>query len=384
MTNHTESTLSPTEEEQSTYPLTESADGDDEREESCDCTTEFLRKRCISTGVSSILDPPPFKDDELDNGDDDNNPFLKNTQSAVDQAENLVRRVWHKSWRVVYHSNLPKWLQDNNFLVGGHRPPLESFRACFQSIFRIHTETGNIWTHLFGCIAFIAITISFLARPSIEIQWQEKAIFSTFFIGAILCMLFSTLFHTVYCHSESVARLFNKLDYCGIALLTIGSFVPWLYYSFYCTIAPKISYITLILVLGTACIVVSMWDKFAQPKFRPVRAGVFIGLGLSGVIPAMHYVLVEGIERAINVAAMGWLVLMAVLYIGGALIYAFRFPERLWPGKFDIWFQSHQIFHVFVVAAAFVHYHGISKIAYHRLSFGECLPSDEGGNLIFK
>jgi hypothetical protein len=27
---------------------------------------------------------------------------------------------------------------------------MPSFRACFGSIFRIHTETGNIWTHLVG------------------------------------------------------------------------------------------------------------------------------------------------------------------------------------------------------------------------------------------
>jgi len=28
---------------------------------------------------------------------------------------------------------------------------------------------------------------------------------------------------------------------------------------------------------------------------------------------------------------------MAVLYIVGAIIYAVRIPERLFPGKFDIW-----------------------------------------------
>lgn len=39
---------------------------------------------------------------------------------------------------------------------------------------------------------------------------------------------------------------------------------------------------------------------------------------------------------------------------------------------FILQFQSHQIFHVFVVAAAFVHYHGISEMAMHRLSVGEC------------
>ena len=53
----------------------------------------------------------------------------------------------------------------------------------------------------------------------------------------------------------------------------MGSFVPWLYYSFYCRVGPKIAYNALILVLGSTCIVVSMWDKFAEPKYRPVRAG---------------------------------------------------------------------------------------------------------------
>ncbi|KAM3172116.1 hypothetical protein ACTXT7_015221 [Hymenolepis weldensis] len=63
---------------------------------------------------------------------------------------------------------------------------------------------------------------------------------------------------------------------------------------------------------------------------------------------------------------------MAILYITGALIYACRFPECLYPGKFDIWFQSHQIFHVFVVMAALVHLNSILEIAEYRQSRREC------------
>lgn len=61
-------------------------------------------------------------------------------------------KVWEASWKQCHFRNLPKWLQDNDFLHAGHRPPLPSFYACFKSIFRIHTETGNIWTHLLGKI----------------------------------------------------------------------------------------------------------------------------------------------------------------------------------------------------------------------------------------
>lgn len=300
---------------------------------------------------------------------------------ALDKAEELVRQAWDAGRAVVHHHHLPAWLKDNDFLVKGHRPPLNSFWACFKSIFRIHTETGNIWTHLIGCVAFVMVAAYFLTRPSIEVNWREKAVFSAFFAGAILCLGFSCIFHTVYCHSERVGRIFGKLDYCGIALLIVGSFVPWLYYSFYCRQSPQIVYLVLIIVLGICSVVVSMWDKFGEPKYRPVRAGVFVALGLSGVFPAAHYILTEGFYHAWNFAALGWLILMAFLYIAGAAIYAARIPECIWPGKFDIWFQSHQIFHVFVVAAAFIHYHGMSEVANNRLAFGHCLDSTQSGDL---
>ncbi|KAI8771842.1 adiponectin receptor protein-like [Biomphalaria glabrata] len=316
---------------------------------------------------------PTDLDEDLDGVD---TSLLNVPSKCAQQAEEFVKKVWAAGWNVAHHHTLPDWLKDNDFLLRGHRVPTNSFMACFKSIFRIHTETGNIWTHLLGMIAFLGIAAYFLTRPSVEIQWQEKAVFSAFFMGAILCLGFSWVFHTVYCHSERVGRFFNKLDYCGIALLTIGSFVPWLYYSFYCRLEPKITYLALIFFLGTICIVVSMWDKFAQPHYRPLRAGVFVALGLSGVIPAMHYVITDGFWHAINYAALGWLVLMALLYIVGAVIYAARIPERIFPGKFDIWFQSHQIFHVFVLAAAFVHYHGISEIANYRLTLGDCITRE--------
>ncbi|EFO85245.1 hypothetical protein CRE_24680 [Caenorhabditis remanei] len=75
---------------------------------------------------------------------------------------------------------------------------------------------------------------------------------------------------------------------------------------------------------------------------------------------------------------------MAFLYLLGAALYATRTPERFFPGKCDIWvstinviiqsviaqfqFQSHQLFHTCVVIAAFVHYYGISEMAFARLN----------------
>lgn len=65
--------------------------------------------------------------------------------------------------------------------------------------------------------------------------------------------------------------------------------------------------------------------------------GVFLGLGLSGVVPTMHFTIAEGFVKATTVGQMGWFFLMAVMYITGAGLYAARIPERFFPGKFDIW-----------------------------------------------
>ncbi|CAJ0946696.1 unnamed protein product [Ranitomeya imitator] len=157
-----------------------------------------------------------------------------------------------------------------------------------------------------------------------------------------------------------------RLDYSGIALLIMGSFVPWLYYSFYCSPQPRLIYLSIVCVLGITAIVVAQWDRFATPKHRPTRAGVFLGLGLSGIVPTLHFTIAEGFVKATTVGQMGWFFLMAVMYITGAGLYAARIPERFFPGKFDIWFQSHQIFHVLVVAAAFIHFYGVSNLQEFR------------------
>ena len=202
-------------------------------------------------------------------------------KEAAEQAERLARQVIEagkRGWRVVAHWELPEWLRDNEFIDNGHRPPLESFRLCFKSMFRIHSETGNIWTHLLGFIAFVCVTLYFYLRPvtmsnPFPRDTTEKVVFGSFFAGALFCLAFSTLYHTMDCHSDKISNLFSRLDYTGIALLIVGSFIPCLYYGFYCYPATKIAYMTMVCLLGFCCICISLWEKFNTPKYRVLRAG---------------------------------------------------------------------------------------------------------------
>lgn len=64
--------------------------------------------------------------------------------------------------------------------------------------------------HCLGCVAFIGTAAWFLTRPTEQVQWQEKLVFSIFFLSAIACLGMSFAFHTVSCHSIHVGKLFSK------------------------------------------------------------------------------------------------------------------------------------------------------------------------------
>jgi len=310
--------------------------------------------------------------------------IVQKSKLAAHAATQVPGKVFDsvKHWNHLSFAKLPAWMKDNEFIKFYHRPELNSVTECFKSILGVHSETGNIWTHLIGFIAFVVCTIVFYVKPlcdqcHTDLDIGEKLIFLFFFIGAILCLGLSFLFHTLCCHSEHVSKLFCKLDYVGISLLTVGSFVPWIYYGFYCQYTPKVVYLSIISVLGIACIAVTMMDKFSDPLYRPVRALLFVCLGLFGLVPTVHFLVQSGWSAGMAEASIHRVLIMGGLYILGAVLYGCRIPERFLPGKFDIWFQSHQIFHVLVIAAAFVHYHGMADMAVYRLTkAGQCSVND--------
>lgn len=63
-----------------------------------------------------------------------------------------------------------------------------------------------------GLILFLCLGTLTMLRPNMYFMapLQEKVVFGMFFLGAVLCLSFSWLFHTVYCHSEKVSRTFSK------------------------------------------------------------------------------------------------------------------------------------------------------------------------------
>lgn len=273
--------------------------------------------------------------------------------------------------KLVTHHVLPKWSKDNSFIVNWHRYPKADYSYCFKSILKWHSETGNIWTHLLAAVMCLAFIVRLFTRsPNFVAPVEEKAMISLFLISGFLCMTFSALYHTLSAHSERVLRLFGRLDFSGISLLVMGSFVPWVYYSFYCSTQSRVVYLITISLLGIGAIVFSQWDRFAKPEYRVVRAAMFASLGASGLIPMLHSWIALGTRAAFTEGQLQWMLLMFLSYGVGALLYATRIPEKFFPGKVDLLFHSHQIFHVFVVVGILCHFHCILNLQSHRSSMG--------------
>ncbi|KAL6249507.1 hypothetical protein RBB50_003360 [Rhinocladiella similis] len=290
-----------------------------------------------------------------------------------DQMDTSSPTSTHQSsdmwWSLVHWKDLPHWQQDNHHIHASYRRASYSYARSWQSIFHWHNESVNIWSHLIP--GALALPFSIVLYKTLEPRYEQASAadviaLGCFFIGIALCLGMSATFHTVSNHSPAVARMWNQLDYAGISLLIAGSFIPSVYYGFWCNPDRQWVYWTMICSLGIACTATSVLPKFRTPAWRPYRALMFVGMGVSAVFPVLDGLLTFGIEAMEKQIGLSWLVLQGVLYIAGAALYAARIPESWYPGKFDTLGSSHQIFHVLIVLAAMSHLRGLLKAFDYR------------------
>lgn len=153
----------------------------------------------------------------------------KDSRSVKNQeSQRLATTVW---------ATLPRWQQDNHFILHGYRPASGSFAQSASGLLYMHNETINVYTHLLGAVVFTAIAVRWWRNFKIDFPTadsEDVAVFACFFLGAIMCLSMSAVYHLISNHSEKVAKFGNKLDYLGIVFLIWGSFIPSISYGFAC------------------------------------------------------------------------------------------------------------------------------------------------------
>ena len=177
--------------------------------------------------------------------------------------------------------------------------------------------------------------------------------------SAILCFIFSSCFHSIGTINERYHDILNRFDYGGISLLISGSCYPPYYYFFYYSNGFKYFYLIEVTVFGIGIFLYSLTDDFNKPNKRTLRGSIYLIFGLCTGIPVLHMAFfgdtIEGNSPGIQL--IYWY-LGGISYVVGALLYILRFPEKIFPIKFDYIGASHQIFHVLVFFGAFFHFLG--------------------------
>ena len=83
---------------------------------------------------------------------------------VIKKNENKLHFIGHKH-------EAPDYMQDNEFVLSGYRINFNSTKRIFSSLFMVHNESVNIWSHLIGVYFFIALigyTFFYLAPPEME------------------------------------------------------------------------------------------------------------------------------------------------------------------------------------------------------------------------
>ncbi|EEC69364.1 hypothetical protein OsI_38488 [Oryza sativa Indica Group] len=72
--------------------------------------------------------------------------------------DDKAKKTKTKKCELVGYEELPEWLKDNEFIHGYYRCEWP-MKETILSIFSIHNETLNVWTHLIGFLLFLCLAI---------------------------------------------------------------------------------------------------------------------------------------------------------------------------------------------------------------------------------
>ncbi|KAG0746029.1 hypothetical protein G6F57_006627 [Rhizopus arrhizus] len=291
---------------------------------------------------------------------------------ANEQIDKLKDAMSYGTKRLLMYDELPAPWQNNKYILSGYRF-LNTAADCWYSLFYVHNETGNIWTHLLGFIILLSVGIYefFYSKLMSNIPIKDRIVFLIFLLAACKCLVCSTVWHTLSgINNLKIYKQVACLDYVGISVLICASIILCEYYAFYCDDAIRNAYMIATSSLAIMGVSMPFQAWFDNHERRWLRIAFFIALASSGAIIIVHLSFVRGIFQT-----FGWLTPVfksLACYVAGVVIYGNQFPEKFWPGKFDKLGHSHQFWHLFVCGGIWYHYQAALQFAFSREDFAQC------------
>ncbi|XP_060568494.1 membrane progestin receptor gamma-like [Ruditapes philippinarum] len=239
-----------------------------------------------------------------------------------------------------------------SYIVNGYRNPKSPPFQCLLSVFDATNETLNFWTHFLPSWYFMWI----LKDLSYTLDFQHDSY--TWPLLGYMCMcciypLASSIAHTFNTMSDKARHVCFFMDYSAIAASAFGTALAYRAYSFPSDFRSGFfgdMFLIVAFINSILCIVISCKTRFMQlSTFRKVIRIGSLGLPCIYTTIPTTYRLIFGSELDMNLTSnYQHTVSIIFMYIAGFL-YGTHFPERMFPGSFDIIGHSHQLFHVCVI-----------------------------------
>lgn len=249
------------------------------------------------------------------------------------------------------HSETTKFLlSENPFILSGFREYTEgSFSECSKSVFHIHNDTMNIWTHLLPALWMMwAIYDTIFSAATSKGSFYDKAVFCTFLFFTLMCFMASCAYHVYRSHSVSMYKLFLVFDVGSIAMQIYGSVLVIAYFETSCN--PSLRFQWMVGLVSLFLVIVGSVPYLIRHRLYSVRTLLLTAFALSGLVAHFQRILLLGLGYTSRDFFLLRHLIMTYFIPGlGLIIRRTKVPELFFPGKFDIWFSSHQIFHVLVI-----------------------------------
>jgi adiponectin receptor len=240
--------------------------------------------------------------------------------------------------------------------LGQRRPISASYFNSIISTLRLHTETVNIWSHLFGTIWFSLSAIQFSASYK-DTLTQNEFVVQLYLASAAFCFICSTLYHVFADHVH--ASSWQCLDHCGIVVFIWASSISFIFLSFDNERVVQWLYFTMV-TLGATTSLVYLWGMSHLHPRRRHRIATHIGFGGSATLPALHYMYYCLRVNYDTTLLKAFLNLVIINSIGGG-IYATGLVERVFGNWLNIPDVSHNIMHGMVIYGAWLYQHGLNS-----------------------
>jgi adiponectin receptor len=250
-------------------------------------------------------------------------------------------------------------LSENPYILSGFREYTEgSFMECSKSVFHVHNDTMNIWTHLAGAAwSICAIYDVLFSSTTYNGVFYDKAVFCTFLFFTFMCFLASAAYHVYRSHSVAMYKLFLVFDVGSIAIQIYGSVQLIAYFEMSCHSSLRIKW--MLGLAGLFVVSVGSVPYLLRHRLYNIRTLLLTIFALSGFVSHFHRLYLNGMHYT----AKDWFIfkhlIMTYVFPGlGLVLRRTKIPELFFPGKFDIWLSSHQIFHVLVIMGPWSVYTG--------------------------